>query len=126
MDLTRLRTLPSPDEIRQLPLFENIARQNIVLIQNLEQCLAIEAELKTAAVLGFDSESKPTFNVGEVSTGPHLIQLATLEKAYLFQLNDDIWQFLQPVFANRDQIKVGFGLKNDAHLFRKKYQFSNT
>ena len=31
-----------------------------------------------------------------------------------------IWQFLQPVFANRDQIKVGFGLKNDAHLFRKK------
>ncbi|WP_179990272.1 MULTISPECIES: 3'-5' exonuclease [unclassified Acinetobacter] len=120
MDLTRLRTLPSPDEIRQLPLFENIARQNIVLIQNLEQCLAIEAELKTAAVLGFDSESKPTFNVGEVSTGPHLIQLATLEKAYLFQLNDDIWQFLQPVFANRDQIKVGFGLKNDAHLFRKK------
>ncbi len=70
--------------------------------------------------MGFDSESKPTFNVGEVSTGPHLIQLATLEKAYLFQLNDDIWQFLQPVFANRDQIKVGFGLKNDAHLFGKK------
>ena len=67
MDLTRLRTLPSPDEIRQLPLFENIARQNIVLIQNLEQCLAIEAELKTAAVLGFDSESKPTFNVGRRS-----------------------------------------------------------
>lgn len=23
-------------------------------------------------------------------------------------------------FASRDQIKVGFGLKNDAHLFRKK------
>lgn len=84
MDLTRLRTLPSPDEIRQLPLFENIARQNIVLIQNLEQCRAIEAELKTAAVLGFDSESKPTFNVGEVSTGPHLIQLATLEKRIYF------------------------------------------
>lgn len=120
MDQTRLRTLPSPDEIRQLPLFENIARQNIVLIQNLEQCRAIEAELKTAAVLGFDSESKPTFNVVEVSTGPHLIQLATLEKAYLFQINDEIWQFLQPIFANRDQIKVGFGLKNDAHLFRKK------
>ena len=120
MDLTRLRTLPSPDEIRQLPLFENIARQNIVLIQNLEQCVAIETELKTAAVLGFDSESKPTFKVGEVSTGPHLIQLATLDKAYLFQMNDSIWDFLKPIFASREQIKVGFGLKNDAHLFRKK------
>ena len=120
MDQTRLRTLPSPEQIQQLPRFENLPRTQIMLIQTLEQCLEVEAELKTAAVLGFDSESKPTFNVGEVSTGPHLIQLATLEKAYLFQVNADIWQFLQPIFANRDQIKVGFGLKNDAHLFRKK------
>lgn len=120
MDQTRLRTLPSPEQIQQLPRFENLPRTQIMLIQTLEQCLEVEAELKTAAVLGFDSESKPTFNVGEVSTGPHLIQLATLEKAYLFQVNADIWQFLQPFFANRDQIKVGFGLKNDAHLFRKK------
>ncbi len=35
-------------------------------------------------------------------------------------MNEETWTFLKPIFSNRDQIKVGFGLKNDAHLFRKK------
>jgi ribonuclease D len=120
MDIPITQVLPSKEKISQLPLFQNLAPEQIVLIRNLEQCELIREELFQAAVLGFDSESKPTFRVGEVQTGPHLIQLATLDKAYLFQINDEILEFLKPVFASRDQIKVGFGLKNDAHLFRKK------
>ena len=73
--------------IQQLPPFENLNHQNIVVIENGEQCKTIEEELKAATFLGFDSESKPTFQVGEVSTGPHLIQLATEHKAYLFHVN---------------------------------------
>lgn len=94
--------------------------QHIHLINSIEQCLVLEQELKSCALLGFDTESKPTFAKGEVSTGPHLIQLASQNKAYLFQINPEILEFLKPVFENRDQVKVGFGLKNDAHLFRKK------
>ncbi|WP_216937760.1 MULTISPECIES: 3'-5' exonuclease [unclassified Acinetobacter] len=112
--------LPSKEHIQTLPVFKNLPMQQIQVINSLEQCHALEQELKSCAVLGFDSESKPTFKVGEVSTGPHLIQLATLDKAYLFQMKPAIWTFLAPIFASRDQIKVGFGLKNDAHLFRKK------
>ena len=115
-----LDTLPSKEQIQAFPVFQNLPMQQIQVINRLEQCHALEQELKSCAVLGFDSESKPTFKVGEVSTGPHLIQLATLDKAYLFQMNDSIWDFLKPIFARREQIKVGFGLKNDAHLFRKK------
>ena len=33
----------------------------------------------TADVLGFDTESKPTFLKGEQSDGPHLIQLASVQ-----------------------------------------------
>ncbi len=116
----RLDILPSKEQIQAFPVFQNLPMQQIQVINRLEQCHALEQELKSCAVLGFDSESKPTFKVGEVSTGPHLIQLATLDKAYLFQMNDSIWDFLKPIFASREQIKVGFGLKNDAHLFRKK------
>lgn len=112
--------LPSKEQIQSFPRFQNLPAQNILVIQNLTQCLAIEAELKTAALLGFDTESKPTFQKGETQTGPHLIQLATHEHAYLFQVNEEILNFLAPVLASRDQIKTGFGLKNDAHLFRKK------
>ena len=92
----------------------------ILVINTLAQCKDIENELAYATVLGFDTESKPTFNKGEVQTGPHLIQLATLEKAYLFQVSPEIIEFLKPIFENPKQLKVGFGLKNDSHLFRKK------
>ncbi|RZG73243.1 3'-5' exonuclease domain-containing protein 2 [Acinetobacter wuhouensis] len=112
--------LPSKEQILTFPRFPNLALDKIIVINKLKQCQAIETELKTAALLGFDTESKPTFNKGEIQTGPHLIQLATAEKAYLFQVSPDILNFLKPIFENPDQIKVGFGLKNDAHLFRKK------
>ncbi|ENU45080.1 3'-5' exonuclease [Acinetobacter seifertii] len=115
-------TLPLLDKasIQQLPLFKNLNHQNIVVIENIEQCKTIEEELKAAIFLGFDSESKPTFRVGEVSTGPHLIQLATEHKAYLFHVNSSTLKFLQPILSNPQQLKVGFGLKNDKHIFHKK------
>lgn len=120
MEESLLQTLPSKEQIQALPVFQNLPMQQIHLIHNLEQCLALEQELKSCALLGFDTESKPTFAKGEVSTGPHLIQLASHDSAYLFQINPEILEFLKPVFESRDQIKIGFGLKNDAHLFRKK------
>ncbi|ONN49426.1 exonuclease [Acinetobacter genomosp. 33YU] len=115
-------TFPLLDKasIQQLPPFKNLNHQNIVVIENIEQCKTIEEELKAAIFLGFDSESKPTFRVGEVSTGPHLIQLATEHKAYLFHVNSSTLKFLQPILSNPQQLKVGFGLKNDKHIFHKK------
>ena len=115
-------TLPLLDKasIQQLPPFKNLNHQNIVVIENIEQYKTIEEELKAAIFLGFDSESKPTFRVGEVSTGPHLIQFATEHKAYLFHVNSSTLKFLQPILSNPQQIKVGFGLKNDKHIFHKK------
>lgn len=114
------KILPSKEQIQTFPRFQSLPLDKIIVIRNLDECQLIEDELKMAALLGFDTESKPTFTKGEVQTGPHLIQLATFEKAYLFQVSTEILNFLKPIFENPDQIKVGFGLKNDAHLFRKK------
>ena len=112
--------LPSKEHIQQLPLFQNLAPEQIQLVSNLAQCHAVQEELFAAPLFGFDSESKPTFRKGEVATGPHVIQLATTEKAYIFQISPAILDFLTPIFESPTQLKVGFGLKNDAHLFRKK------
>lgn len=114
------QVLPSKQQIQQLPIFRNLPPQQIFVINSLAQCHELEQELTSFKILGFDTESKPTFTKGEVSTGPHLIQLASREKAYLFQISPPILDFLKPIFASKNQIKVGFGLKNDAHLFRKK------
>ena len=113
------RSLPTPDEIRLFPLFQNLGIENIFILKTIEQCKAIESKINNAKILGFDTESKPTFTKGEISTGPHLIQLATHENAFLFQVNQDTMAFLRPILSSSDQLKIGFGLKNDLHLFRK-------
>ncbi|VXA56551.1 Exonuclease [Acinetobacter proteolyticus] len=110
----------SKEHIRTLPAFQNLSPDRILVIQTLEQCKAIQAELASIQIFGFDTESKPTFKVGEKSTGPHLIQLATPKQAYLFQVSAEILAFLKPILENEQQLKVGFGLKNDAHIFRSK------
>ena len=120
MTLHSLSPLPSKEQIQQLPVFQNLLPDQIQLISKLEQCHALQDELFSAPFFGFDSESKPTFRKGEVATGPHVIQLATANKAYVFQISPAILDFLTPIFENPEQLKVGFGLKNDAHLFRKK------
>lgn len=120
MDLIHPPILPSKEQIAQFPVFENLPADQIVLINSVQQAEAVRPELERVTVFGLDSESRPTFKAGESSDGPHLIQLATLDKAYLFQMNESLWAFLQPIFANSAQIKVGFGLKNDAHLLRKR------
>ena len=112
--------LASKEEIQRYPLFKNLPSNNIHVISTIEQCRQLQNELYSTTLFGFDSESKPTFNKGEVQTGPHLIQLSTLKNAYLFQVNAEIFNFLAPILSSSEQIKIGFGLKNDMHLFRKK------
>lgn len=77
--------MPSSSQLEQLPSFQSLPPSKIHLIQTLAECQHYAHELSIAAVLGFDSESKPIFKSGEVSDGPHLIQLATLDRAYLFR-----------------------------------------
>ncbi|MCU4391378.1 3'-5' exonuclease domain-containing protein 2 [Acinetobacter courvalinii] len=110
----------SKEQIRALAAFENLASEKIMVIQTLEQCLTLHDQLSSIQVFGFDSESKPTFKVGEKSTGPHVIQLATHDTAYVFQVSVEILDFLRPILENEQQLKVGFGLKNDAHIFRSR------
>ena len=106
MDTQLNDILPSKEAIATFPPFQNIAPENIVVINSIQQCEALREELGQIAVFGLDTESKPTFKVGEVSTGPHLIQLATLEKAYLFQMNTAIWDFLKPILPIVTRLKL--------------------
>lgn len=70
--------------------------------------------LDASSVLGFDTESKPTFAKDEVSRGPHVVQFSLLQQAYVFQLHDSgcrdvVCALLQSVRTT----KAGFGLAGD-------------
>ena len=69
-----------------LPDYAGLALSDVSLVTTA--ALAHEAleVLMAVEVVGFDTESKPTFLKGEVSSGPHLVQLSTEVRAYLFLL----------------------------------------
>lgn len=97
-----------------LPDYAGISLDDITLVTS--DALAAEAfdALMATDAIGFDTESKPTFLKGEVSTGPHLIQLATEARAYLFPVSrSNAGDELKVILESPRLLKVGFGLGND-------------
>src|SRR5439155_22607738 len=96
-----------------LPLYEGIQLADVYLVQSAADASAALVALMATDALGFDTESKPTFAKGEVSTGPHPIQLATNDKAYLFPLTGrPALDGLRVILESPQVLKVGFGLRD--------------
>lgn len=112
---------PDKEQIAALEPFERLPLGRIALVATLAQAQHAIAELAGATVLGFDTESKPTFTKGEVSDGPHIVQLATLDQAWIFQLHDaECRAALAAFLATHPSQKVGFGLGDDVKRIRSK------
>lgn len=105
----------------ELPLYEGIALAQITLVTTPALAAAAQAALMATDAIGFDTESKPTFLKGEISTGPHLVQLATEDRAWLFPItrNGD-HSALQAILAAPQVLKVGFGLGNDRSALKAR------
>ncbi len=108
--------LPTPgkEEIALLPQFDRLGLDRIELVTTAVAAERALSELHTARAWGFDTESKPTFLKNEASEGPHVVQLATLEKAWVFQLHDAECRSLVAAMLARPGVhKAGFGLGDD-------------
>ena len=122
---TPLAAQPDAASDEALPAYAGIALSDVRLVKTADDAAAALAALAAADVVGFDTESKPTFAKGEVSTGPHLVQLATDGAAYLFQvgsapLRPELHALLRTVLESPDILKVGFGLGDDLRRLRSK------
>lgn len=96
--------------------------ERIVLVKTNDQAAAALEDLMNARVVGFDTESKPTFFKGQKSEGPHLFQFATLERAYLFQIHiEDTHPPLIQVLKEPGLSKVGFGLGGDFRQIQQRF-----
>lgn len=104
-----------------LPLYPGLDLDRITLVEGEAALAAAGGALRAAEVIGFDSESKPTFRKGEESTGPHLIQLATDDHAWLFQVaNAEVHPLLREILESPTLLKVGFGLGNDRSALKRR------
>ncbi len=106
--------VPNKPQIALLEPFERLGLDRIRLVETAAQAEQAIREMACAAVLGFDTESKPTFAKGEVSDGPHTVQLATLQQAWVFQLHEPRCRSLVAgLLESHPALKVGFGLGDD-------------
>ncbi len=108
------RHTPDKDAIALLPPFERLDLDRITLVSTGAQAAQAHSQLTQARAWGFDTESKPTFRVGEQSDGPHILQLSTAERAWVFQLHEpECRAVAADLLALGGIAKAGFGLGDD-------------
>lgn len=113
--------LPAPEEIALLAPFERLGLERIALVSTAAQAEQAANALLRDPVWGFDTESRPTFEAGVASEGPHVVQLATLERAYVFQLHDPGCRIVAgELLAQAGVVKAGFGLHDDKRRITHK------
>lgn len=111
----------SRDEVNECPL--RIWEGEICVVSTPEDAQAALPELMAQPVLGFDTETRPAFRKGE-SYLPALIQFATNDKAWIFQLdriNDD--SVLADLLQHPAPLKTGVSITDDIADLRKRAEF---
>lgn len=105
-----------------LPPYPGIALADITLVLSVAEAEQARAALLACDAVGFDTESKPTFVKGEVSTGPHLVQLACDAHVWLLQTaRPECLPVIQAVLEAAAVKKIGFGLGNDLSGLRSRF-----
>lgn len=105
---------PSKEQIALLAPFDRLGPNQISLVSTADEAGQACDALARAKVLGFDTESKPTFFKDQVSEGPHIVQLATADRAWVFQLHDlQCRTMVGQLLSTLGIVKAGFGLGDD-------------
>lgn len=107
----------SKEELTRLPI--EVFEGKIVLVDKPEQVKEACEVLAKADVIGFDTETKPSFKKG-VSHKVSLLQLSTDDICFLFRLNKVGMPSLVMDILNNPAIKtIGLSLKDDFAALRK-------
>jgi hypothetical protein len=109
------------EAISSLPLAQYTGR--VELVETQAQVPAAIAELGKERILGFDTETKPSFTRG-VSYLPSLVQLAGERAVFLFRLDDcGGIPSLFPIFGNGEILKVGVAVRDDVRYLKERAPF---
>lgn len=91
----------------------------VFLIDHPTKFSEAEQALKGAELLGFDTETKPTFKKGRFHHVA-LLQLSTEEHAFLFRLNKiTLPRFVIEILEDTNITKVGVALRDDLNGLKK-------
>jgi len=109
------------EEIEQLPLITFGGR--LLIIDRREDCDSIVPRLLKQPMLGFDTETRPSFRKGRKNR-VSLLQLATENTVYLFRLNRiGLPANLAALLSDPRIIKVGAAVREDLRRLNELRKF---
>mgnify|MGYP006314692083 CR=1 FL=1 len=112
IDKAAIQTLP-------VTFFEG----EVIVVDKPEMVADAAAYLRQHTVLGVDTEARPSFKRG-VHYPTALVQIATLERCYLFRLTHvGLPVEIAEIFANPNICKVGLAFKDDITGLRRRRDF---
>lgn len=114
------KTSITKTELAALPAENYVGK--ITVIDKAEDADAAAAVLAAADMIGFDTETKPSFRRGERHTVA-LLQLSTLSECFLFRLNriglpDSVCALLE----DENKLKIGVSIHDDFLNLHKKFR----
>lgn len=122
MDTSDLGRRLTSEEINAMPLrhYEG----EVEVVRTPEAWTAAETDMRQDGILGFDTETRPTFRKGKLNA-PSLIQIATASKVYLIQLGALPFDAAcARLLAAPEIIKTGVGIGDDMRALARLYPFT--
>jgi ribonuclease D len=127
---------PSPPAELQSAIPRSISREDMVqlpirryegkvcLVATPEDLEEARSDLRSEAIVGLDTETRPAFKKGE-SHLPCLVQAATARAVYLFQLRRvETFPVLAALLAEPRIVKAGVSLADDLRALKKVFPFA--
>lgn len=111
----------SKEHIKTLPILSFKGKIHLIAeSKDVSEAIKI---LRQESVLGFDTETRPTFKKGD-QYSVSLLQLSTRDEAFLFRLNYlRLPGELASLLADPDILKVGVAILDDIRALRKLRKF---
>jgi ribonuclease D len=111
----------TPEEINSLPLRTFEGKTSVV--SDADKLPKIFREIEKHDVVGFDTETRPSFKKGQVYQ-VSLLQLAIPDKVFLIRINHTgVTQEIADLFQNNNIVKAGVGIRDDLKALQKHRQF---
>lgn len=115
----RYKVSISKEELATLPIASYPGR--IVMVDSDEDVINAVDTLRKETVIGFDTETKPSFKRGR-SNNVALLQLSTHETCFLFRLNHiGLHDQVRSLLEDSNILKIGVSIHDDFHNLRKLY-----
>ena len=110
------------DEANALPAAQ--FRGEIIIVDSDDQVEAMCQYLSEQPILGFDTETRPSFKSG-VSNRVALLQLSSSERCYLIRLcRIKLHTPILKILCNPDILKIGADVKGDMHSLHQLRNFN--